>query len=128
MRYIRTKDGKIIDLVAYKENAVINNGIKFVNKINGSYFFIQQSNILNQTDTIEKLFDEFVITSKSFQTPLTESVIDCKTKDILEVARIVEGQIYGAIWANGEYEYPILKSVAKMKGVLPNGEIDWELL
>jgi hypothetical protein len=31
--------------------------------------------------------------------------------------------IYGAIWTDKGLIY-----VAKMKGILPNGEIDWELL
>ena len=60
MKYIRTKDGRIIDLTFYKENGIINNGIKFVHKLNGSYFFVQQDNIINQADTIEELCDEFV--------------------------------------------------------------------
>lgn len=35
---------------------------------------------------------------------------------------------FGAIWTTGDNGEPILKSVTKLKGILPNGEIDWELI
>ena len=126
MKYIKTKDGiydKVDEMLVLASMPP-----KYMLKKNGVYVGYEQCQKCILADTIEELFDEFVITSKNFQTPLTESVIDCKIKDILEVARIVEGQIYGAIWIKGEHDEPILKSVAKMKGILPNGKVDWELL
>lgn len=97
MRYIRTKDGKIIDLVAYKENGVINNGIKFVNKINGSYFFVQQDNILKQADTIEELCDEFVATLKNTKPYIFK---DGEYKELEKKPSEWLGTLYGAIWTD----------------------------
>ena len=60
MKYIRTKDGKIIGFDTWKELLVDNNKWLFLEKddytccIAGSY-------IIKQADTIDKLCDEFVI-------------------------------------------------------------------
>ena len=106
MKYIRTKDGRIIDLVAYKENGVINNGIKFVNKINGSYFFVQQDNILKQADTIEGLCDEFVVKAYISSYPQIYHSVDLKE---LNEFREKDTIVYGAIWTDKGLIY-----VAKM--------------
>ena len=98
MKYIRTKDGRIIDLVFYKEEGLINGGIKFVNKLNGSYFFVQQDNIAKQADTIEELCDDFVLYENSHCCIIGD--IEAK-----EMATTNYGIIYGAIWTKWGLKY-----------------------
>lgn len=133
MKYIRTRDGRIFNLIAYKEDGEINGGIKYTSKLNGSYFFIQKDNILKQADTIEELFDEYVYANKEkdikcfclLHQPITTIYYGAKLEDI-ETKKLINDknvEVYGAIWTDKGLIYK-----ARMKGILPNGEIDWELL
>lgn len=129
MKYIRTKDGKILNLIAYKEDGEINGGIKYTSKLNGSHLFIQKNNILKQADMIEELCDEFVLDH-----PLFGDSCKClyhsfeKAKNGIKkrsdnAHNLYDFNIYGAIWTDKGLIYK-----ARMKGIFPNGEIDWELL
>lgn len=130
MRYIRTKDGKIIK--------ILKEGIDEF----GKYGMIDEENCirnydnLKQANTIPELCDEFVwgnclilFTNKEYtkfvikQSPYIQDEEYDLNEDVDK-----EDTIYGAIWIIGEHKEPILKSVTKMTGILSNGEVDWELL
>ena len=123
MKYIRTEDG-VYELKINEED-------KKNNIVN--YFYIDFSEHLRltfdkkelrkykQADTIKELCDEYVLLDKELNHRhiITSAQGFMPSKDY---------ELYGAIWITGEHNEPILKSVAKVKGILPNGEIDWELL
>lgn len=109
MKYIRTQNG-IIETASLKnlsqeEKDILIEGIK-------------------QANTIPELCDEFVVIHKELNGSHTVHRYNGLGKSEYEAGN----DVYGAIWTKGEHDEPILKSVAKMKGILPNGEIDWELL
>ena len=126
MKYIRTKDGRIIDLTFYKENGIINNGIKFVHKLNGSYFFVQQDNIINQADTIEELCDELVLVGGNAKPSIIDNitavskyvVLKDKSFELWEKLTKENCKIFGAIWTDKGLIY-----VAKL-----NERGEWKLL
>lgn len=105
---------------------------------NGTHYSIRPDEVKNvtkeltQADTIEELCDEFIYNNEL----LCPSYLDPKDTDVIAFRYRLEDEfkyknhkeIYGAIWATGEHGEPILKSVAKMKGVSQNCEIEWELL
>lgn len=123
MKYIRTKDGiynaikefRIGDMIFAPYNGLVK--------------------IIDQADTIEELCDEFVDTSDLRGTNTggwLYDEFDSKNKCLVyyehDERKTIplnefEDKIYGAIWTDKGLIY-----VAKAKGVLPNGEIDWELL
>lgn len=110
MKYIRTTDG-IYETT--KEN-----DIAFMVKGNRGYEISKlKDRVLKQADTIKELCDAIAyINNDKIKVYPTYSVApeeDYKYNDA----------IYGCILTK---EGLIFK--AKMKGVLPNGEIDWELL
>lgn len=116
MRYIRTKDGVIGCFTSKHEYLLEDEN------------YLKENAIIKQADTISELCDEFVYVKKS-EKPITVSI----EKDMMFFSKpfrfmkiehaLKEGTIYGAIWTDKGLSY-----VAKMKGILPNGEIDWELL
>jgi hypothetical protein len=157
MKYIRTKDGRIKEIVILDINNIesvenlwcefhFDNGIlRFVDyfpkekqtleilqielknfvfvkeKANSDYYDynykpIKKEEILRQSDTIEELCDEFVIKTDK------EYISKRSLLELQDMNNYVP-YIYGAIWTDKGLIY-----VAKMKGILPNGEIDWELL
>ena len=133
MKYIRTQDGRIFNLIAYKEDGEINGGIKYTSKLNGSYFFIQKDNILKKADTIEELCDGFVVISEEYVEPhYVKELIDTNALDFENHWRpygngkvlnkfcqeLIDAVIYGAIWTDKGLIY-----VAKM-----NDEGELELL
>lgn len=87
------------------------------------------------SDTIEELCDDFLLVNwKEHEKPLLCNYqkeknaiyyIDEHGLNMLYVPNLLKSKIviYGAIWTPKGLIYK-----AKMKGVLPNGEIDWELL
>ena len=119
--YIRTKDGRIIDLTFYKELGEVNSGIKFERITNKSILFVQKNNILKQANTIEELCDEFVVIDKEK---------DKHIFDTIHNGYLVKGQygidakyytdrkykVYGAIWTDKGLIY-----VAKMNN---KGELE----
>ena len=124
MRYIRTKDGRITTL---KDELMDNPGL---------WILGGKENILEIVDTIEDLFDEFrgiwINYYESEKKDAHEEYHYDKEKNVfyndfeeLTPEAVIEkfDIFYGAIWTNSGLIYK-----AKMKGILPNGEIDWELL
>ena len=102
MKYIRTKEGKIIDIDKryqwHLENGWINKRIKDKE----TFIKISHHNIVAQADTIEELCDEFLIKGTRgiyLGIPLQEC----------ELRNIPITQIYGAIWTDKGLMY-----VAKM--------------
>ena len=105
---------------------------------NGTHYSISPDEVKNvtkelpQADTIEELCDEFIYNKQL----LYPSYIDPKDTDLIAFRYKIEDEfnyknhkeIYGAIWTTGEHGEPILKSVAKVKHVSSEGEIEWELL
>lgn len=108
MKYIRTKDD------IYKVILVSPLDFVRIDKRDGTYPDVFEKDILKQSDTIEELFDEFVFDNLVWDK--LEDVKFCIEKEHYT-------KIRGAIWTDKGLIYK-----AKVKGVLPNGEIDWELL
>lgn len=124
MKYIRTKDGRITTL---KDELMDNPGL---------WILGGKENILEIVDTVEDLFDEFrgiwINYYESEKKDAHEEYHYDKEKNVfyndfeeLTHKEAIEkfDAFYGAIWTNKGLIYK-----AKMKGILPNGEIDWELL
>ena len=143
MKYIRTKDGRIIDLEKFinKEKANPNYTSFRFNKIKkdgtltwsaigtskcsnkdqigrrchfgGSF----NCKIIKQADTIEDLCDEFVIVAKKDKNikPYFTPYLTATLAVFDDVKSLLDtDDVYGAIWTIGEHGEPILKSVAKM--------------
>ena len=142
MKYIRTKD-KIIDLTSKQVSSYeIVDDKKAINEYGEDSGFIMVyyydedigehlehdgkggrsmdnwylKDIIKQADTIEELCDEFVAYHKTLK--LTYVI-----RKMPFVEQDENFNIYGAIWTEWGLKY-----VAKMKGILPNGEREWELL
>lgn len=138
MQYIRTKDGRI-------------GIISSVQEYNGPYpthFFVRFPNdkeihdynhlhIVKQADTIKELCDEYIIVQSNgkYHTSHSNSFMKDYINAFIKQTKVFENgsmvyikDIVGAIWITDAKSIPTLKPVAKMKGVLPNGEIDWELI
>lgn len=117
MKYIRTKDGYIF------------------NQEDTDFESIKPEYIIKQADTIEELCDEFDWKWNKKEFPYSTARQHDRYNGYGDLKRAIRGEenygkylnqdyeIYGAIWTDKGLIY-----VAKMKGVLPNGEIDWELL
>ena len=105
MKYFRTKDGRIKGYEDYCDIAYI----------------YQMLDGIAASDTIEELFDEFIIGepfNKSFEITHNNTIIrgikESIEKGYYKKAKMKKPIVYGAIWVKGEHEEPILKSVAKM--------------
>lgn len=127
MKYIRTKD-----TVSEQISFTINDQ-KLYGTV-GKERLYNESEIIKKSDVLEDLFDEIIIkhpmpnekpwimnfgSIKVAVEYLTDRIPYTLTPDTI---------VCGAIWIDGKNNEPILKSVAKMKGVNANGNIDWELL
>ena len=156
MKYIRTKDGRIISaniaiyeltqkicdagyLKTLDKGSYVTIGEEWTNFYGrwvdiidekGSHYSIKPNEVkevtreLSQVDTIEELCDEFVcIGSAEYQKYVKHSLKEALQKKEWLERKGYTCNIYGAIWTDGGLIYK-----AKMKDVLPNGEIDWELL
>lgn len=104
MKYIRTKDGRIIDLTNYKLNE---------ETVDILYFFycwdilaggitIKKESILNQADTLEELCDRFVVVEHGLDDPFSVDFEIAKTF-------IGKAKVYAAIWTEWGLKY-----IAKM--------------
>jgi hypothetical protein len=109
MKYIRTEDKKgkqyILDVKDYiflirAKEVIFTRGYK--------------EELLGQADTIEELCDVFVYVDEGCYPEISDDL------DLMQTSTTI---IYGAIWTDKGLIYK-----AKMKGILPSGEIDWELL
>lgn len=107
MKYIRTKDEiylNILDGVLSPQTWI--------------------DRVIEEADTIEDLCDEFVLVAPyRFKRPKTATELEKELYEMINFYTDKDDKIYGAIWTDGGLIYK-----ARMKGVLPNGEIDWELL
>ena len=111
-KYIRTKDGRLIDLTAYIKGEEINGGIKFIHKINGNFFFVQIDNILKKSNDIKELCDEFVVFYENHASGIVYHDLEwAKTKAQKSSNKSI---ICGAIWVIDKNGIPTLKSVAKV--------------
>ena len=123
MKYIRTKDGRIAEI---KENMVVracDDATRLVYKeepyicvLNGD------DDILKQADTIEELFDEFVLENEIKTDEkcsiMKRKIFEVLRKAITETMPITKQKCFGAIWTNNGLIY-----VAKM-----NNDGEFELL
>lgn len=96
----------------------------FNDNVNVEKYVNIKNNILKQADSIEGLLDCIVFTEKSVYNGQERKCIMYKPF-VIEEDNIFETTIdtKGAIWTDKGLIY-----VAEMKGILPNGEIDWKLL
>ena len=106
MKYIRTKDGRIINVSLMQECETDDDSNEdkrvfdgYEDK-DGTYYPVE--NILKQADTIEELCDEFVYNKMIFKT-LKEVL------DYVPISALTNNQIRGAIWTDKGLIY-----VAKM--------------
>ena len=149
MKYIRTKDGRIIDTEQGWTISPLYDGTEKTKEYyqrhryvqNGDCTTITQENftsddIIKQSDTIEELFDEFrgiwinyyesekKDAHEEYHYDKEKNVFYDDFEELTPKATIEKFDIfYGSLWTDKGLIYK-----AKMKGVLPNGEIDWELL
>lgn len=129
MKYIRTQNGKIMEIDLSNEHDQL-----FYNHYKNNPFlddFEKGCLIIKETDNVEKLFDCLVLWKEII--PIRHSNAKYDIDDIA----ITQGSYawdekkykeayrdtYGAIWTNEGLIYK-----AKIKRILPNGEIDWKLL
>ena len=122
MKYIRTIDG------IYKNEGVIQSNSIYDEPsilVCGGHRGVNIRNIIKQADNIEELFDGIVWQEMVFVKIENNCLIEPSDEGLetpIDAEMIKEG-IYGGIWTEKGLIYQ-----AKMKGILPNGEIDWELL
>ena len=122
MKYIRTKDGRFLE---EKNIDIMENWFddKLFKPCKKPKYWITKLEILSQADTIEELFDEFVVEYQTKKKNVFHLFNEAR-EDYIKCPIDMGGfSLYGAIWTSKGLIYK-----AKMKGVLPNGEIDWELL
>jgi len=143
MKYIRTKDGIIVDTTKYKNvvertfnDKVVAIDLNHWGQDNDKYpTWIDVKDIIKQADTIEELCDEFYIDYGQERFPYStyrQYERYAGWGDLIRYLREIHftgyDGVYGYIWVILPNNAPILKPVAKMKGVLPDGKIDWEVL
>jgi len=105
MKYIRTKDGKIVELKPHKFYKYVLEDEKLYLSGKGKYLYI--NNVVSQADTIEELGDVYVIVPKDKKyKPYTENTLSV-FDDITDVLR--HSDIYLSIWVDA-----LLKPIAKM--------------
>ena len=114
MKYIRTKDGRILYMIEkceYKENKIT----YIVGWDLEDNFEINQEDVINQADTIEELCDEFVAfkTKEDYGILSATDYIEGHKWEMEDYAK--NGyQIYACIWVIDSNGAPTLKPVAKM--------------
>ncbi len=135
MKYIKLKSGKIIDNTKgeYIVKEMLNRDndrLMIVAKpehIHENYVDVEDAfPFEEQADTIEELVDKYSISYDGGN--YFDILDDCPIKTNIETGfyKSIGKEnpiVYGGILTNKGLIY-----VARLKGVLPNGEIDWELL
>ena len=116
MKYIRTKDGRIIENKNYVDDRVMilidTKTKKVIYKVNNNAFGIEEHeySIIQQSDTIEELMDEFVLVDPyRFRKPKTATELDKDLEEMKDFYKAKDDKIYGAIWVKSGLKY-----VAKM--------------
>ncbi len=112
MKYVRTKDG-IIDTEKLFNNYKNSGGLW---NYNDWYLFLtKDTKILNFSDFLETICDEFVLVNEyRFKRPKTATELE---KDFYEMRSFYTNKndkIYGAIWIYDSNDVPTLTPVAKM--------------
>lgn len=120
MKYIRTKN-EIFEVIKEDGNWII--CISAFERMKKCQCCLKKHAIIKQADTIEELCDEFVVAYEDGARIVYGDLEWAKVKAKASLELGNKSIIYGAIWTDKGLIYK-----AKMKGVLPNGEIDWELL
>lgn len=88
MKYIRTKDGRIVDALEYHSNDK-----KY------HWFTLEEEN--NTADTIEELCDEFVLVAPyRFRRPKTATELEKDFEEMKYFYTDKDDTIYGAIWTD----------------------------
>lgn len=125
MKYIRTKDGirKIVG-----ENHILKS-VSYYNTRGHLCSYRTETNRYKIADTIEELCDYFIYNEYNEDNSESGKLIFKKIFHRYEKEQLKSIMLDGG----GNIKLGILKEegliyVAKMKGVLQNGEIDWELL
>jgi len=134
MKYIRTKEGIIVDTTKYKNvvertfrDKVVAIDLNHWGQDNDKYpTWIDAKDIVKQADTIEELCDVYIEEYLDYKSVILKSDLyrgedGGWRKEIGFPEHKI--RIYGAIWAIDNNGAPILKSVAKM-----NKEGELELL
>lgn len=131
MKYVRVYEGDYVEdeyVTTYKDHCervamIQDNGFDF------------EGCIVKQADTIEELCDEFYIDYGQERFPYStyrQYERYAGWGDLIRYLREIHftgyDGVYGYIWVILPNNAPILKPVIKMKGILPNGKIDWEIL
>ena len=124
MKYIRTEDGRIknknnIISYAFREDYISPNWNDDIEKY-------LETKIIAEADTIEELCDYFIKIKRKGNCKPYLLKFDHKDLPKLkeQAIKYKDSTIYGAI----HVEDKGLIYKAKMKGILPNGEIDWRLI
>ena len=109
MKYIRTKDGRILKGNNYDFGV----GMPYKNYD------------VRVADNVEELFDELILVAPyRFKKPKTATELEKDFEEMKYFYTDKDDTIYGAIWSIGEHGESILKSVAR----LSNDRTDWKLL
>lgn len=126
MKYIRTKDNYGGEEMIFDTAELIKTKSELMPYNTDDGEGIMAEDIIKQADTIEELCDEFVgiskINHKAYTGKLDGAYWFKQSNGWLDRVDNYE-KIYGAIYTDKGLIYK-----AELKGVLPNGEIDWELL
>ena len=113
MKYIITKDG------IYR-NASVSTDLVIICRDRECE--VNPSDIINQADTIEELCDEYRYGEHKLCYMYDKNVwLDWETDNELTEEEIAT--VKAAIWTDKGLIF-----IAKMKGILPDGEIEWELV
>lgn len=130
MKYIRTKD-RIREIIEDFGNSCNVKSIFPKGRPSIDNFTVVRGVMFApRADTIEELFDEVVMVrnDEKIKPQLLRDWDKDDFSSFEKRLKTTNTQICGSIWVINNHSVPTLKPVAKMKGVLPNGEIDWELL
>lgn len=111
MKYIRTKDGKIHEIVLKQSNLYfVKANLSDGSDIFGDFCY-HQEDIFKESDTIKELCDEFLVCHNG-------KIICQFAKNVWDYESIkylgTSNDFYGAIWVFDDNGAPTLKPVAKM--------------
>ena len=115
MKYIRTKDGRVIDTNGALDSQPTNHNLMRFKSPNGQkQITIKMNNVIKQADTIEELCDAFIMNSNNsrfcaYHTHHYYQTFN-EAKDFFKkYPELTSKEVYGAIWTDKGLTY-----VAKM--------------